>query len=155
MSAKTASDTQLPLGWLRLAAIVAIFAGIGPLVGLVVFGAALSVRGLLAGKGWESLYLIPFFMIYGLLFAHFVGGLYAAAAGIATAAVARWHGRVTSWMALVIGVACWLACGFASRGTVLTSPMPADDIAAEMLVVSVVSTFTCWRLAVAWTGLRR
>lgn len=142
------------LGWKRLLAIVAIFAGIGPLIGLAVFGAALAARGIVTGKGTDSLYLIPFFLIYGLMFAHLVGGPYAAVAGLATAALAWWRGRVAWWMALFVGLATWAAWLYFTRGMVLTVPQPADDIMLETLAVHALSTLACWRLAVAWAGLR-
>ena len=157
MSAEAAevSGRNTPLGWNRLIGVVAIFAGLGPLIGLAVFGTALAARGLVAGKGSDSLYIIPFFLIYGLLFAHLVGGAYAAAAGLATAAVARWRGRVTWWMALLVGLASWAAWLFFSRGAVLTAPQPADDIMFETLAVHALSTMACWRFSVAWAGLPR
>ena len=144
-----------PLGWKRLLAIVAIFAGIGPLIGLAVFGMALAARGLVTGKGTDSLYLIPFFLIYGLMFAHLVGGMFATASGVATAVLAWLRGRVTWWMALGVGLASWGVWLYATRGSVLMAPQPADDILWEMLAVHVLSTLASWRLCMTLLGLPR
>lgn len=153
-AAQVSGADKIP-GWRRLLGIVVIFAGLGPLIGLAVFGTALAARGLVTGKGTDSLYVIPFFLIYGLLFAHLVGGAYAAAAGLATVWIAWWRGRVAWWMALAVGMASWIAWLYFTRGRVLTAPQPADDIMLETLAVHLLSTLACWRLCVSWLGLRR
>lgn len=141
--------------WRQCAGIVAIFVAIGPLVGLLAFGVAMALRALAHGQGTDSFYLVPFFLIYGLLFAHFVGGVVAAAAGVAIATLARWRGTVTARMAALVGAAAWLAWNSFNHGRLATQPVPADDLSREMLAVMLAATLACWRLCVAWVGLRR
>ena len=141
--------------WRQFAGIVAIFAGIGPLIGLVVISVVMTMRAFVEGKGANSLSILPLFLMYGMLFAHLVGGAFAAAAGRAGAALARWQGRVEWWAAVLIGLASWLAWLYFGRGPSMLNPAPADNIAFELLATHVGAALVCWRLAVAWAGLRR
>lgn len=139
----------------QMAGIVAICAGIGPLVGLLTIAAAMVIRAVWAGKGADAPFIVPFFLVYGLPFAYGVGLPFATLFGIVTASFARWQGRVSVWMALALGLSSWLVWTLWSHGPKLWRPMPADDILWDILAVHVVSALTCWRLAVAWVGLRR
>lgn len=141
--------------WRQLAGIVVIFAGIGPLAGLLVFGSSLSVRSLIAGNGPDSFYLVPFFIIYGLMFAHLVGGPVAVATGVAVAAIAAWKGRVPWWAASAIGVGAGLLPAYFRLGRGLQSLGQGDYFLPELLATHVGATLVCWWLSMRWAGLLR
>lgn len=139
----------------QMAGIVAICAGIGPLVGLLTIACTMAVRAAWAGQGVDTHYIVAFFLIYGLPFAYGLGMPVGTLFGIVLALVARWQGRIAGWMALALGVSSWLAWTLWSQGLKLWQPMPGEDVMWDMLAVHVVSALACWRLAVAWAGLHR
>jgi hypothetical protein len=90
--------TRLDGRWLDLAKIAAAFLAVGPLLGLSVFAIGVSFAS-------RDPFVGLFFIIYGLLFAHFVGGGPALVAGVLVAILAWWRAEVVPvWLGAVAGL---------------------------------------------------
>jgi len=77
--------------------IILIFAAVGPLVGLPIFGLGIAVAAL-------SPPMFVFFLLYGVLFAHLTGIIPAVIAGLLVASYAAWRGIVPAWYAALAGL---------------------------------------------------
>lgn len=140
----------------RALVVLLIFGGVGPLVGLVVFSVGMGGLAVLGGRpdgGW----LTPFFLLYGLIFAHYAGLAWALVAGVAALVLEATGKLGTRWIGPLSGV---LSCAVAaSMGAVWLPPDTqgttfgdvadrfALGFAAVMLAVHVVSASVSWWLA--------
>ena len=93
----------MKLFWLILK-VLAIFITVGPLVGLVAFATGISALALTNGPA-DAFWLGPFFLIYGLAFAHFFGALWAFLAGLIAIGTAKCLGQAPVWIGPGSGIA--------------------------------------------------
>lgn len=77
----------------RALAIAGVFAGLGPLVGLIAFASGIGIGSVFAEKPADWGAVAAFVTIYGLVFAHFFGAVPALAAGVTVAAFGLWRQR--------------------------------------------------------------
>lgn len=139
----------------RAVRIVTVYALIGPLVGLVVFAAGVGALAVSSGRP-DGMWLSPFLLLYGLIFAHFVGAIWAILAGIcasilSTIAMTRplWIGPASGLLSFSVA----LVSGAVRLPEAPDSPVGAivdgftHGFAAIMLMVHVVSATTCWTFA--------
>lgn len=129
-----------------------VYCAAGPLIGLLVFAAGVSIAMVVGGQpggGW----LGPFFLLYGLLFAHFVGLAWAGIAALAALALWRVAGAKPAWIGPAGGLVSFVLA--ALTGNVALPPGPASPLAGTvdnfglvifglMGVVHVVSASACW-----------
>jgi hypothetical protein len=103
-------------------AIVAIFAMLGPLIGLVVLAAGISLLAFAHGRP-DFAWFGPLLLIYGWLIAHLAGVGWAALAGAAAAALAWWTGRRPRWIGIASGLFSFAVAMVA--GAAHLPPLPA------------------------------
>lgn len=123
----------------HLCKIVAVYFLVGPLVGLVVFAAGVSVLGWLHGPP-DAIWLGPFIAIYGTVFAHFVGGMWALLAGVVAALVAWGLKRAPFWIGLASGLVSFvvaLLTGYAKLPEPPGSPIgqQLSELGPEQMVL--------------------
>ncbi len=139
----------------RALRIVSVYALIGPLVGLVVFAAGVGALAVLSGRP-EGMWLSPFLLLYGPIFAHFVGVIWAIVAGICAAILSTFTPTRPLWIGPASGLVSFL--GAYLSGGVRLPEGPASPIgpvvdgfstgfAVVMLLVHVVSATACWKVA--------
>lgn len=141
---------------LRALVVLLIFAVAGPLIGLVVFSAGMGGSAVLGGRT-DGAWVTPFFLLYGLVFAHYMGLMWALVAGASALVLEATNklragligplsgtitGTLDGWMGAV-----WLPPG--TQGTTIGDV--ADGLplgfAAIMLAVHIVSATVSWWLA--------
>ncbi len=140
----------------RALLVILIFVVVGPLVGLVVFSVGMGGLAVLGGRP-DGLWLSPFFMLYGLLFAHSAGLTWALVAGVAALVLEATERLKAGLIGPVSGI---VSCAIAtSTGAVWLPPDTqtttfaevADSFAlgfaAVMLAVHVISASAGWWLA--------
>lgn len=88
---------------------VGVFVVAGPIIGLVLFATGMAAFGYWRSGAGDAAWVLPFLLIYGLPFAHFVGGLAAFVAGSIAAALSWWTGRIGLWIGGVAGLAGYMA----------------------------------------------
>ncbi|MDX2155229.1 MAG: hypothetical protein SFW09_01870 [Hyphomicrobiaceae bacterium] len=136
------------------AKILLVYCAAGPLIGLLVFAVGLSliaVGGGQANGGWIG----PFVLLYGILFAHFVGLAWAGVAAVAAIALhyvvgqsARWIGAASGTVSFAMAV----VSGFVRLPAGTESPIgPAIDslgiaFFGLMAIVHVLAAFASWLL---------
>lgn len=143
---------QVPVTWQRKLGngvmIILITALAGPLVGLVVFAVGF-------GLGHGSLLTILSLLIYGLFFAHFMGGVQALLTGLTVALTAAWTQRAVPWW---VGAISGLAAGI-----MIIQPQnfldyeAGDDgplVAAIMVITHLVAGGTTTWMTRPWQGVR-
>jgi hypothetical protein len=135
------------------ALVLLVFGVAGPLVGLVVFAVGMGGSAMLGGRadgGWVT----PFFMLYGLLFAHYMGLMWALAAGAAALLLEATNKLRAGLIGPLSGTITGTLDGWV--GAVLLPPgTAAGDVAdglplgfaAIMLAVHIVSATVSWWLA--------
>jgi hypothetical protein len=136
------------------AKVVGLFFAMGPIVGLLVFAIGMAVLAGVSAPG--GFWMGPFFLIYGIVFAHFMGGAWACIAGVVAAAWAR----ITGGSGLYVGPASG-AVSFAiafltgdaslpvvSGSQIETGADPAGiGFWTVMLATHVLSATACWSVA--------
>lgn len=148
------SGKAMRLLWLVLK-VAGLFVAIGPLVGLVVFSAGVSVLALLQGPR-DAVWLGPFLLLYGLLFAHFIGAPWALIASLAASLTAIATGRTAGWIGPLSGAVSWgVAAGV---GGAQLPPGPDSPAGAQidafgpgfvivLLLTHLTAATVCWLLA--------
>lgn len=136
--------------------ILSVFVLIGPLVGLVAFSGGVSLLGWFSGPP-DAVWLGPFFLLYGILFAHFIGGVWALMAGC-VAALVSWHlKRVDFWIGPASGLFTFVLAALSGNAQL---PQPSGSpVGVEIAAIShwalVVVLFTHVAAAtVAWLMAR-
>lgn len=104
---------------------LAVFFGIGPLVGLVIFATGSSLLALFSGTK-DGFWIGPFMLVYGLIFAHFVGGVWAAIAGAVTIAASYLLKRTSAWIGPASG-ALTFAISTLTRTGLMDGPILSAD----------------------------
>ncbi|HRK18124.1 MAG TPA: hypothetical protein PK970_04145 [Hyphomicrobiaceae bacterium] len=87
---------------------MAVFCGLGPLIGLVIFAAGSSLLAVASGTK-DGFWIGPFLLIYGVLFAHFVGIAWAALAGVVSVSISFLLKRMPTWIGPVSGLVSFVA----------------------------------------------
>lgn len=134
--------------------ILAVFCGIGPLIGLVVFATGLSLIVIGGGQA-DGFWIGPFILLYGILFAHVVGLPWAGLAGVAAVVLSRFAGP-HPWIGAASGVVSFAIAVLS--GNVTLPPGVGSSAAADvdsfgeaffglMAVVHVLSAIACWLIA--------
>lgn len=145
------------MSWRRLgdlALIMLVFVLVGPLVGLVVtalgIGSALAVgNGDLSGGGG----ITAFLLLYGFLFAHFVGVVPAIVSGLLVCAWAYSRGRVPIAVGALAGLASFALLNGSKFGP---TPDPVGATSSEFTMMAVVggahilAAVVCTRLTRRW-----
>ena len=108
--------------WLK---IVGLYVVVGPLIGLVVFAAGVAVLAVANGHE-QGAWLGPFFLLYGIVFAHFMGAPWALLAGCVAAGLVQWRGRLACWMGPASGCVSF-AAAFA-MGAARLPPGPESPV---------------------------
>ncbi|MEZ5850608.1 MAG: hypothetical protein R3D68_08175 [Hyphomicrobiaceae bacterium] len=111
----------------RVSWIMLIFVGLGPLIGLVVFAVGMTALGLASEPRSGTLLVLPFFLLYGLFFAHFVGAASAALAGAVASAIYGVTQRKSAWIGPISGA---VALGAAIAYAGVQAPRPPAPGAA-------------------------
>lgn len=124
---------------LNAAKIVLLFVLFGPLIGLPILATGFGIAS-------RSLSIVAFFAIYGIVFAHLMGGLPALAAGLGVAAFAAWKGPVPLWFAALAGA----AASVITPGLELKETQ--DGVAITLVIVV---PMTCILASIACTMLSR
>lgn len=131
--------------------ILLVYGAAGPMIGLIVFAIGISAITVLGGQP-GGLWLAPFFLIYGVLFAHFVGLPWALVAGIAAFLLLHLVGN-RAWIGAASGLASF---AIATAGGFIEMPQAPDlstgaatesfvvAVDALMGLVHVASATACW-----------
>ena len=129
------------------AVMMLVFVAAGPLIGLLA-AAGTSMAGLFFSRWAEFAGHFPAFMLlYGWVFAHFVGLAPAALAGAMVAAYAAWRGRVP----LLAGAAAGLGSGILlNRLTPFDPKAELAPIVFVWIATHVVAAVACTRLTRRW-----
>lgn len=106
----------------RMLWIMFVFVGLGPLIGLVVFAFGMTVLALAQAPRSGTLLLGPFFLLYGLFFAHLVGAASAALAGAVAGAIYWTTQRRSAWIGPLSG-----AVALAAAIVYTDLPVPTVD----------------------------
>ncbi len=135
--------------------VLLIYCAAGPLVGLFVFAAGVSLAMVVGGQpGGE--WLGPFFLLYGLLFAHFVGIAWAAVAALAAIAMWRLARAKPAWIGPAGGLISFALAALTGHVELPAGPESpvggsVDNFALVyvglMALVHVVSAWVCWLAA--------
>lgn len=140
----------------RFLAVLLIFAMAGPLIGLLVLAIGIGVLALLGGHA-DGYFLTPVVLLYGFLFAHYVGLKWALVAGACACGLATIQPHAPIWIGPVAGLvsyataailgAAWLPTGAEATlpGQVIEKSVIGFGIV--MLLVHVLSAMVCWWLA--------
>lgn len=140
--------------------ILLVYCAAGPLIGLVVFALGISLVAVAGGQR-DGILLGPFILLYGLLFAHFVGLPSAAIAGIGAVTFWRVAGRAPQWIGPASGAASFVIAavsGFVPLPTAPESPIgPVIDSfgLAYFGLMAVVHVLAAWGSWLAARGLLR
>jgi hypothetical protein len=128
--------------------ILLLYCGIGPLVGLVVFAVGLGGGVAVARRSPDGLWLVPFFLIYGLILAHFVGVTSAAVAALAAIGLRFVSGGTPAWIGSASGAAAFAVVG-ASLAPVAQDALQLEPAAYVLLIAAVhlLAATASWRLA--------
>jgi hypothetical protein len=135
----------------KAAKILLVFGGAGPLVGLVVFAAGISAVTMAGGQP-GGVWLGPFILLYGILFAHFVGLPWAALAAAVAIGLSHFAGA-RAWIGAASGGASFAvaaAAGFVQvpPGSDSAAGAAVDTFgvtfASLMAAVHVLSALVCW-----------
>jgi hypothetical protein len=135
--------------------VLLVFCAAGPLIGLVVFAAGTAVATVVGGQR-DGVWLAPFFLIYGLPFAHFIGIASAALAAMTSAGLWRITGRTPAWIGLAAGLVSFSLAAVSGHIQMPARPeSPAGPefdsfglaFSALMALVHVVSSWACWLLS--------
>lgn len=131
-----------------------VFGALGPLIGLVVFAVGISLITVAGGQP-DGIWLAPFFLLYGFLFAHLVGLPWALVAGVAAFMLSLFAGA-RSWIGVASG---GVSFAIAAAGGFVELPSGPDTavgatidtfgttFAGLMAAVHVVSGCICWLIA--------
>lgn len=134
--------------WLDIAKIIATFLAAGPLAGLLVFSVATALAA-------RDPFVGLFFVIYGLIFAHFVGGVPALAAGVVVAGLAWWREKaVPVWLGALAGL---LSVPIIESPRTLFRPdaVSGDQVLSLLIVATpVVAAVAMTRLTRRWHAPR-
>ena len=137
------------------AKIAAIYLALGPLVGLVTFSVAAGLLVVSSGNP-EGFWLTPFFLLYGLVFAHFIGADWALLAALVAAGISLTTRSKSRWIGPASGAVSALASTFSGTFKVLG---PAREMASAnadigwlgftlvLVVVHLVAGSFCWLVA--------
>ncbi len=140
---------------LYIAKVVVVFAAVGPLVGLLILALGIAVNAIVIGP-IESIWLAPFFLLYGIVFAHFAGLTWAALAGLSCGAAAVWTRSAPLWLGPAAGTltfAIATATGNAGlppgpespQGEAIDSLAPL--FAVLMAAIHIGAATLCWLMA--------
>ena len=139
----------------RALRIVAVYALIGPLVGLVVFATGVGVLAVLSGRP-DGMWLSPFLLLYGPMFAHFVGIVWAIVAGISASILSTFNLIRQPWIGPASGLVSFSGAFVSGAARLPEGPASpvgpivdslAHGFAVVMLMVHIVSATACWWLA--------
>lgn len=137
-------------------AVIALFVAIGPVVGLLVFAGGMTVLSLAVepiGRAWM---VGAFFLMYGVIFAHYIGAASAAVAGAFAAAAALLLGRAPAWIGPLSGAVAFAFAWLAGLVTLSVSAMlthanlswgPQSRVFVLMAVVHVATAAVMWLMA--------
>jgi hypothetical protein len=131
--------------------VLLVFCGVGPLIGLVVFSVGVSLATIASSKP-DGIWLGPFFLLYGIVFAHFFGLPWAALAAVAAIALSNFAGP-RAWIGPASGVASFAVAAWSGQVHLLEGSDavfgPAPDsfdatVFGLMALVHVLSGLACW-----------
>lgn len=127
--------------------IILIFAAVGPLIGLLIFGLGIAVAAL-------SPPMFVFFLVYGPLFAHLTGLIPAVIAGLLVASYAAWQGLVPAWYAALAGLVA--TAGIHDIAGLLreNGPELSRAIAIILPTTCIGASLACTRLTRRWQTIR-
>ena len=136
----------------RLAAIVLVFAILGPPIGTVVFMLTLVLRDLATNVDMPGLSWFGLFAIYAVPFGYLIGVWPAAMAGLLLGLWQIFKGPAPWWGAVVVGVL--VGPGFlVATGQPILHPAEAGvarDPTLLMTVTCVGATLACWGIVRGW-----
>lgn len=135
--------------------ILLIFGGIGPLIGLLVFAFGMAVLGVIKG-GADGLVVAGLVLVFGIIFAHLLGGVSALVAGGVAAFLTLLTGRIQWWTGLVSGLASLSVAMM--RGLVQLPPLPRAGSGLDltsfstalwvvMVLVHLIAAVAAWEIA--------
>lgn len=135
--------------------VLAIFITVGPLVGLVTFAAGISAVAFVNGPA-DAGWLGPFILIYGPMFAYFVGAPWAFLAGLVATVTARSFGRAPAWIGPGSGVVSFAVSAVSPSGSLATGGDTSIGqqlngfgpwLVVVVLLTHVGAAAVCWLLA--------
>jgi hypothetical protein len=145
----------------RALGILATYVVVGPLIGLVVFAAGIALLAVANGQT-QGAWLGPFFLLYGIVFAHFIGAPWAVLAGGVAVVLDRWRGKGARWIGAASGAASFAVAYVAGAARLPPGPeSPVGQVvdgygpgfALLMAVVHILSAAGAWGLARGLAGL--
>lgn len=128
--------------------ILLVYAAAGPLIGLVVFALGISFVTIAGGQP-GGIWLAPFFLLYGVVFAHFVGLPWALVAGGAAFVLFESAGR-HAWIGLASGAASFAIAAMTGNVALPVGPEGAvfdrfdTAFVGLMACVHVLAAAGCW-----------
>lgn len=140
--------------------ILLVYCAAGPLIGLIVFALGMSLV-VFAGGLRDGIWLGPFILLYGLLFAHFVGLPWAALAGVASVALWRLAGNTAQWIGPASGAASFAVAALGGHVQLPAGPeSPVGPVidsfgVAYLGLMAVVHVLSAWGSWLAARGLLR
>ncbi len=140
--------------------VLLVYCAAGPLIGLLVFAAGMSLATVAGGQP-GGLWLGPFILLYGLFFAHFVGLPWACLAGLAAVGLHHAFGRSAGWIGPASGAVAFAIAaigGFVRLPAGPESPVgPAFDSfgIAFFGLMATVHVLSAWGSWLAARGLLR
>lgn len=139
----------------RALCILGTYVVVGPLIGLLVFSAGVAMLAVTNGHS-QGAWLGLFFLIYGILFAHFMGAPWAVLAGCVAVVLDRWCGAGVRWFGAASGASSFALAyvtGAARLPPGAESPVGqvvdgyGPGFASLMVVVHIASAAAAWEIA--------
>jgi hypothetical protein len=132
--------------------VLLVYCAAGPLIGLFVFAAGVSLTMIVGGQPGGA-WLGPLFLLYGLFFAHFFGMAWAALAALTAVSMWRMVGATPAWIGPAGGLVSFALAALTGHVVLpLGSELPTDGYADNfelvvfwlMALVHVSSAWVCW-----------
>lgn len=139
---------------------LAVFCGAGPLIGLLIFAAGSALLAIGSGTK-DGVWIFPFLLIYGVIFAHFAGIVWAALAAIISIALSFAMKRMPMWIGPAGGVISFLVSTQSKLGLVEGPILIADGqspsafgpaFALVVVATHVGAAWGSWVVAKRWIG---
>lgn len=139
---------------IRSALAIVVFVAVGPIIGLLVFAFGFGAGIALSGKEGGAAVAL-FLLLYGWLFAHYFGALWALLAGLAATILAATTRRTSLWIGPVSGAVSLAGAAVAGQASFPSPPSPPEGAVFDgfdynllllITLVHVISATLCWAM---------
>ncbi len=138
-----------------LAKTLLVFGVLGPFIGLIIFATTIGVLGFAFGPK-DAHYMGPFLLLYGWIFAHYVGVIWALLAAVVAAILSYRFGRA-GWIGVASGgvsLAVAALTGATSLPPESTLQSVDGAVKAAAVLTHLGAATVCWLMVRPWIALR-